>query len=240
MLPRSAKMTKNGLLIFSLFLSVAVMGKQLDEISAERLVLQTDYGNIHVGFFRQAAPKTASHIIRLAEMGAYNTNHFFRVHEGFVAQIADVVGGRTLGLDENQAEAASLTVPLEVHKALKHDRIGILSMARQEDPNSGGSSFSILLGPAPHLDMQYTVFGRVTKGIDSLKSMEGVETIQRGIFVMPKERINIYSTYLYRVHGHGETPFNNPVLCSETVLVLSSRLNASMWSIQQLREQSLP
>ena len=163
------------------------MGRQLDEISAERLVLQTDYGNIHVGFFRQAAPKTVSHIIRLAEMGAYNTNHFFRVHKGFVAQIADVIGGRTLSLDESQAGAASLTVPLEVHKSLKHDRKGILSMARQEDPNSGGSSFSILLGPAPHLDMQYTNFGVVTKGFDSLKAMEGVEIHRQGIFIMPKK-----------------------------------------------------
>lgn len=173
------------------------MGRQLDEISAERLVLQTDYGNIHVGFFRQAAPKTVSHIIRLAEMGAYNTNHFFRVHKGFVAQIADVIGGRTLSLDESQAEAASLTVPLEVHKSLKHDRKGILSMARQEDPNSGGSSFSILLGPAPHLDMQYTIFGVVTKGFDSLKAMEGVEIHRQGIFIMPKKRVGIHSTYLY-------------------------------------------
>ena len=188
---------KAKLLILVLSFLVAGMGNQLDEISAERLVLQTDFGDIHVGFFRQAAPKTVSHIIRLAEMGAYNTNHFFRVHKGFVAQIADVVGGRTVSLDESQAEAARLTVPLEVHKTLKHDRIGILSMARRDDPNSGGSSFSILLGPAPHLDMQYTVFGRVTKGIHSLKSMEGVETVQQGIFVMPKERIGIHSTYLY-------------------------------------------
>ena len=42
---------------------------------------------------------------------------------------------------------------------MKHDKRGILSMARHDDPNSGKSSFSILLGPAPHLDMQYTVFG---------------------------------------------------------------------------------
>lgn len=188
---------RTKLLMFALFFSVAAIENQLDEISAERLVLQTDFGDIHVGFFRQAAPKTVSHVIRLAEMGAYNTNHFFRVHKGFVAQIADVVGGRTLGLDESQAEAARLTVPLEVHKTLKHDRIGILSMARQDDPSSGGSSFSILLGPAPHLDMQYTVFGQVTKGIHAVKSMEGVETVQQGIFVMPKERIGIHSTYLY-------------------------------------------
>ena len=51
------------------------------------------------------------------------------------------------------------TVPLEVQKDVIHDRRGILSMGRHSDPDSGGSSFSILLGPAPHLDQQYTIFG---------------------------------------------------------------------------------
>lgn len=51
-------------------------------------------------------------------------------------------------------ETAGRHVPLEVVEGVKHDRRGILSMARHSDPNSGGSSFSILLGAAPHLDMQ--------------------------------------------------------------------------------------
>ncbi len=54
-----------------------------------------------------------------------------------------------------------MSVPLEVLPTVKHDKRGILSMARHDDPGSGKSSFSILLGPAPHLDMQYTVFGHV-------------------------------------------------------------------------------
>ena len=54
---------------------------------------------------------------------------------------------------------AEKTVPLEVQQHVRHDKRGILSMGRLDDPNSGGSSFSILLGPAPHLDMQYTIFG---------------------------------------------------------------------------------
>ena len=57
---------------------------------------------------------------------------------------------------------ASKTVPLEVREDLRHTKRGILSMARSDDPHSGGSSFSILLGPAPHLDMNYAIFGRVT------------------------------------------------------------------------------
>ena len=54
---------------------------------------------------------------------------------------------------------ADKNVPLEVRQDAKHDRRGVLSMARWDDPNSGAASFSITLGPAPHLDMHYTVFG---------------------------------------------------------------------------------
>ena len=50
-------------------------------------------------------------------------------------------------------------MPLEVLPTVKHDKRGSLSMARHSDPGSGKSSFSILLGPAPHLDNEYTVFG---------------------------------------------------------------------------------
>lgn len=57
-----------------------------------------------------------------------------------------------------QAEGKK-TVPLEVQKDIIHNKRGILSMGRHSDPNSGGSSFSILLGPAPHLDQEYTIFG---------------------------------------------------------------------------------
>ena len=56
-------------------------------------------------------------------------------------------------------KADEVRVPLEVHEELKHHRRGLLSMARHSDPNSGGTSFSIMLNPAPHLDMQYTIFG---------------------------------------------------------------------------------
>jgi len=88
------------------------------------------------------------------------------------------------------AEAAK-TVPGEF-TPVRHVK-GILSMGRMADPDSGGSSFSMLLGKAPHLDQQYTVFGRVLDGIGVLEALEHVETKREGIFVMPKERIEIVS-----------------------------------------------
>lgn len=106
----------------------------------------------------QLAPQTVPHIVALIKTGAYNSNHFFRVDKGFVAQVADVRSGRMVPLTAQQATYAAATVPLEVTAGTSHVP-GTLSMARHDDPNSGGSSFSVLLGNAPHLDMKYTIFG---------------------------------------------------------------------------------
>ena len=88
------------------------------------------------------------------------------------------MGGRTAPLDEFQRAAASQSVPGEFSE-LKHTR-GTLSMARYDDPNSGTSSFSILLGDAPHLDRKYAVFGRMTMGDEALRSMEAMPTRREG------------------------------------------------------------
>lgn len=212
-------------------------------LSRERLVFQTEYGDIHMAFYPDVAPKSAAHIRRLGELGAYNTNHFFRVDKGFVAQTADVLGGRTAPLDALQKEVASRNVPLEVVQGVKHDRRGILSMARHSDPNSGGSSFSILLGPAPHLDMEYSVFGEVTSGLETLTALERLETRREGIFVMPKERITILSTYVYVVEEDvpgGSTGTEEQQLCTEAFADLQTRYDAQSEAHEKLRQQRLP
>ncbi|XP_039123212.1 peptidyl-prolyl cis-trans isomerase CYP23 [Dioscorea cayenensis subsp. rotundata] len=165
------------------------------ELGSARVVFQTKYGDIEFGFYPHVAPKTVEHIFKLVRLGCYNTNHFFRVDKGFVAQVADVVGGRTAPMNEEQRKEAEKTVVGEFSK-VKHVR-GILSMGRYADPDSAASSFSILLGDAPHLDGQYAIFGKVTKGDETLRKLEELPTRQEGIFVMPIERITIQSTYFY-------------------------------------------
>jgi len=117
--------------------------------------------------------------------------------------VAGIEGNLLYSMNDEQRRYAGNTVPLEVHENLKHDRAGLLGLARHDDPNSGGSSFSIMLGPAPHLDMNYAIFGEVTHGIETLRAMEEVETTREGIFVMPVERITIHSTYTYNDGGGG-------------------------------------
>ncbi|KAJ9525071.1 hypothetical protein QJQ45_017369 [Haematococcus lacustris] len=164
------------------------------KLSEERVVFQLDAGDIEFAFLPEVAPVTAAHIFRLVQLGLYTTNQIFRVDKGFVAQTSDVASGRTLPLNDQQKEHAAKKVPLEVVQGVKH-HAGVLSMGRYDDPNSGTSSFSMLLGDAPHLDMQYTIFGQVTRGMEVLHKLEELPTKREGIFVMPLNRIEIKSSY---------------------------------------------
>ncbi|XP_072979120.1 peptidyl-prolyl cis-trans isomerase CYP23 [Typha angustifolia] len=199
------------------------------DLGSARVVFQTVYGDIEFGFFPYVAPKTVEHIFKLVRLGCYNTNHFFRVDRGFVAQVADVVGGRTAPMNEEQRLEAEKTVVGEFSE-VKHVR-GILSMGRYSDPDSGSSSFSILLGDAPHLDGQYAIFGRVTRGDDTLRQLEELPTRREGIFVMPTERITILSTYYY------DTKVEN---CEREKTILKRRLSESAIEIERQRMKCLP
>lgn len=91
-----------------------------------------------------------------------------------MAQTADVLAGRELPVSDKNRAVFGKHIPGEFSN-LPHKK-GILSMARFTDPNSGTTSFSILLGNAPHLDGQYAVFGRVVEGMDILDRLQTLET----------------------------------------------------------------
>ncbi|KAJ7562713.1 hypothetical protein O6H91_03G081400 [Diphasiastrum complanatum] len=220
----------SSLFLFPLSFAAAAAPPELGTI---RVVFQTKFGDIEFGFYPQVAPKTVEHILKLVKLGCYNSNHFFRVDRGFVAQVADVVGGREAPLNAEQLEEGQKTIVGEF-SAVKHVR-GILSMGRYSDPNSASSSFSILLGNAPHLDGQYAIFGKVTKGDETLKKLEDLPTRREGIFVMPVERISILSSYYYDIRqnvGHAA--------CEEEVSVLKRRLVVTANILEEQRKKCLP
>ena len=139
-------------------------------LGRERAVMTTEYGEIVLGFYPTVAPKTVAHIIKLFRMGGYDTNHVFRVDKGFVAQVQGVDGGRRATMSKALRHEAKRNVPDEFSGTptsafpdLKHVR-GMLSMGKFDAPDSGTSSFSMLLGNAPSLDGKYTIFGRVVSG----------------------------------------------------------------------------
>ena len=119
---------------------------------------------IHLEFFPADAPKTVENFVTLAKKGFYNGLTFHRVVPDFVVQGGCPKGDGTGGPGH--------TVKAEFNKQ-KHLR-GSLAMARSQHPDSAGSQFYITYGPTPHLDNNYTVFGRVTSG------MEHVDRIKQG------------------------------------------------------------
>jgi len=121
-------------------------------------------GEIRLEFFLEDAPKTVENFVTLAKKGFYNGLNFHRVVPDFVVQ-----GGCPKG---NGTGGPGYTVKAEFNKQ-KHVR-GTLAMARSQDPDSAGSQFYICYGNTPHLDGQYTVFGRVVSG------MELVDRIKQG------------------------------------------------------------
>jgi peptidyl-prolyl cis-trans isomerase B (cyclophilin B) len=128
-------------------------------------IITLDNGNeIRMEFYPADAPKTVENFVTLAKKGFYNNLTFHRVVPDFVVQ-----GGCPKG---NGTGGPGYTVPAEFNKH-KHLR-GTVAMARSQDPNSAGSQFYICYGPTPHLDGNYTVFGKVTSG------MEHVDRIKQG------------------------------------------------------------
>ena len=151
-------------------------------VADQRIVLRTNVGDLVLALYPDVAPRHTEQLLKLARMGVYDGVNFFRVQTSFVAQLGDA-RHRQPALSPEQL-AAVHPLPAEF-SALRHGR-GTLSMARYDDrPDSGETSFSILLGDAPHLDGKYTVFGRLESGDDVLDLIERVARNERHRPLMP-------------------------------------------------------
>ena len=141
------------------------------------MILKLKNGNVVIELFDDIAPNHVKRFKQLAEEKKYDGVVFHRVIDGFMAQTGDVqFGNSTLeSYDIRQAGTGGSKYPdLKAEFSdVSHDR-GILSMARSSDPNSANSQFFICFKSAPHLDRQYTAFGKVIKG------MEFVDLIKKG------------------------------------------------------------
>jgi cyclophilin family peptidyl-prolyl cis-trans isomerase len=150
----------------------------------EHIILSTDYGDLVLALYPDVAPAHVQQLLKLVRLGAYDSTHFFRIIPGFIVQLSDV-NNRLRPLTVEQA-AAVAPIKAEFSNTLKH-RKGTLSMARWDDPNSATGSFSIMLGDAPHLDGQYTIFGELESGGSVVNRILGVprqgETPNKAIVV---------------------------------------------------------
>lgn len=142
----------------------------------ENAVLETNLGSIVLEFFPDKAPKHVQAFKDLVKKGYYDGVKFHRVIPGFMIQGGDP---NTKGGNRHLygTGGPGYTVPAEFND-IKHTR-GILSAARTSDPNSAGSQFFLMVATAPHLDGQYTAYGRVIEGLDVLDKIVNLPRDQR-------------------------------------------------------------
>ncbi|MDO8475318.1 MAG: peptidylprolyl isomerase [Candidatus Rokubacteria bacterium] len=113
-------------------------------------------GEFRIDFYQADAPKTVENFVTLAQKGFYDGLTFHRVQPGVLVHGGDPKGDGSGG--------PGYTIKAEFNKQ-KHVR-GAVAMARLLTPDSAGSQFYIVLAGANELDGQYTVFGKVTSGMD--------------------------------------------------------------------------
>jgi len=141
------------------------------------MILKLKDGDVIIELFDEIAPNHVKRFQKLAKEKKYDGVVFHRVIDGFMAQTGDVQFGNSNSenFDIGRAGTGGSEYPdlnAEFSDA-PHER-GTLSMARSSDPNSANSQFFICFQSVPHLDRQYTVFGKVIEG------MEFVDLIKKG------------------------------------------------------------
>ena len=160
-----------------IYLFIIFFGLVNTKLMANNMILKLSYGEVEIELYPEKAPNHVKRFMELANSGKYDGVVFHRVIDGFMAQTGDVKYGNSNSPDFNLSLAGQGNSDLPNLKAeftdIAHTR-GIVSAARTADPNSANSQFFICFDDAPHLDRQYSAFGKVIKG------MELIDKIKKG------------------------------------------------------------
>ena len=161
--------------IFFIFIFASFINQSYGEENI--MILKLKSGDVIIELYQDIAPNHVLRFKQLAQEKKYDGVVFHRVIDGFMAQTGDVqFGNSTLdSFDLRRAGTGQSDYPdLKAEFSdIPHER-GTLSMARSTNPNSANSQFFICFKAASHLDRQYTVFGKIIKG------MEFVDLIKKG------------------------------------------------------------
>ena len=135
--------------------------------------LETSKGTIEVELFQSDAPKTVANFAGLAEQGYFNGIIFHRIAKGFVIQGGDPTGTGTGGKSIYGKDFEDELNPSSPSYQAGYQR-GTLAMANR-GPNTNSSQFFIMLRDVPGMPKNYTIFGKVVKGLDVVDSIAAVE-----------------------------------------------------------------
>lgn len=162
------------------------MPERGDVLKIRSAILETSKGKLFIELFPEEAPWHVANFKYLADKGFYKNLSFHLYQPEYLIQGGDPKG--------NGKGGPGYTLPAEFSQ--RHHTLGTLGMARvpNTDPKTGrpanpqrrshGSQFHLLLGDAPHMDGQYTVFGKVIGGIDALERLRaGDKIIKLTVFI---------------------------------------------------------
>lgn len=142
-------------------------------MSNPTFTIEMENGSVMKGeLYPEIAPNTVNNFISLVSKGFYDGKIFHRVIPSFMIQ-GGCPEGSGMGGPGYAIKGEFSTNKFK--NDLKHTE-GVLSMARANSKDSGGSQFFIMVDNSPHLDSQYAGFGKVTEGLDCLHAIENVET----------------------------------------------------------------
>ena len=150
--------------------------EEIDEMKQKAVIITMNGGTFFIEFFPEEAPNTVHNFLKLVESGYYDGTVFHRIIHGFMIQGGDP---NTKDPNVNRSLWGQGGPGYQINEefnTLQHDR-GVISMARSNHPDTAGSQFFIVHKDSPHLDGQYTVFGRLVPGLpNALNAIASLET----------------------------------------------------------------
>lgn len=173
----------------------AMAGPALAADDENTLIIEvggSNTGTVEVELLPDLAPNHVDRIKELARAGKYDNVVFHRVIEGFMAQTGDVEHGTLETFPSGRAGTGGSDMPdLAAEFSAEPHIEGVLSMARAQNPNSANSQFFIVFGDATFLDGQYTVFGRVTSGMDVVHGIKKGDRNANGAVDDPDHMVSV-------------------------------------------------
>lgn len=150
------------------------------------IVMETTQGTIEIKLMPEVAPKTCENFMKLSEKKYYDGIIFHRIIKEFMIQGGDPTGTGTGGESIWGKDFKD-----EFSKSVNFDEPYLLAMANR-GPDTNGSQFFITTVETPWLNQKHTIFGKVIKGEDVVKKLEGVETTMQDKPVTPQKIVKLF------------------------------------------------